>query len=75
MFKYHKVNRCHNRQPTGYQMSRQGLYVPKKAKMSTFWGKNGHFWAKHSKSSGTRISENHLGTSFDNLDSNVSEVW
>ena len=63
MFKYHKVNRCHNRQPTVYQMSRQGLYVPKKAyfgtKMAVF-GPNILIILGGSKSSGTHISENHF---------------
>ena len=31
-------------QPTGHQMSRQGLYVPY---MCIFWGKIGRFWVKH----------------------------
>ena len=54
-------------QPTGHQMSRQGLYVPKKAyfgaKMAVF-GPNILIILGGSKSSGTHISENHLRTSF-----------
>ena len=53
-------------QPTGHQISRQGLYVPKKAysgaKMAVF-GPNILIILGGSKSSGTYISENHLGTS------------
>ena len=54
-------------QPTGHQMSQQGLQVPKKAyfgaKMAVF-GPNILFILGGSKSSGTHISGNHLGISF-----------
>ena len=45
----HKENRCLTRycpsanQPTGHQMNRQGLHVPK----NIFWAKFGRFWAKN----------------------------
>ena len=54
-------------QQTGHQVSRQSLYVPKKAyfgaKMAVF-GPNILIILGGSKSSGTNISENHLYTSF-----------
>ena len=71
-----KVDRCLARyspttatanQPTGHQMSQQGLYVSKKAyfgaKMAVF-GPNILIILRGGKSSGTHISENHLGASF-----------
>ena len=57
-------------QPTGHQISRQGLYVPKKAyfgaKMAVF-GPNILIILGGSQISGTHISGNHLGTSFAQL--------
>ena len=54
-------------QPKGHQMSQQGLYVPEKsyfgAKIAPF-GPNIIIILGGSKSFGTNISENHLGTSF-----------
>ena len=59
---------CDNHQPTGHQMSRQGLYVPKVAyfgaKMAVF-GPHILIILGGSKGSGTYISENHLGTLFE----------
>ena len=55
-------------QPTWHQISRQGLYVTKKAyfgaKMAVF-GPHILIILGGSKGSGTYISENHLGTLFE----------
>ena len=65
-----KVKRClasySLRATTTNQMCRQGLYVPKRAKMAKIavFGPNILIILRGSKSSGTHLSENHLGTSF-----------
>ena len=49
------------------QMSRQGLYVPEKACFGpnlAFFGKEILFFTGGSKSFGSHITENHLGTLF-----------
>ena len=64
-FKLRKSN-----EPTGLQLSRQGLYLPKMAKNAYFeatmtvLGPSIPIILEESKYFGTNISENHLGTSF-----------
>ena len=65
LFKLRKSN-----EPTGLQLSRQGLYLPKMAKNAYFeatmtvLGPSIPIILEESKYFGTNISENHLGTSF-----------